>query len=104
MRYDVHIIISVSRFPFFALCRCVYWKIRHNLSKQGQVLNLDRPWRERRDMLSGILSAASVNDRRRVVETLDQRFEEHAEIDDFEIVARWREFVGRFFTKAYETG
>lgn len=51
-------------------------------------MNLDRPWRERRDMLSGILSAASVNDRRRVVETLDQRFEEHAEIDDFEIVAR----------------
>lgn len=74
------------------------------MSEQGQVLNLDRPWRERRDMLSGILSAASVNDRRRVVETLDQRFEEHAEIDDFEIVARWREFGGRFFTKAYETG
>ena len=53
----------------------------------GQVLNLDRPWRERRDMLSGILTAASVADRRKVVENLDQRFEQHAEIDDFEIVA-----------------
>eukprot|EP00434_Breviolum_minutum_P026774 symbB.v1.2.023665.t1/scaffold2180.1/size86746/1 len=59
-----------------------------------QVLNLDRPWRERRDMLSGILSAASVNDRRRVVETLDQRFEEHAEIDDFEIVCGIAEHIG----------
>ena len=38
-----------------------------------QVLNLDRPWRERRDMLSGILSAASVADRQQVVEKLDQR-------------------------------
>ena len=75
-------------FPHFCPKPVVCWKIRHNLSPKGQVLNLDRPWRERRDMLSGILSAASVNDRRRVVETLDERFEEHAEIDDFEIVAQ----------------
>ena len=94
-------LFPVSLFLPFAVV--LIGRFRYNLSKQGQVLNLDRPWRERRDMLSGILSAASVNDRRRVVETLDQRFEEHAEIDDFEIVAR-REFGGRFFTKAYETG
>ncbi len=27
-----------------------------------QTLDLDRPWRERRDMLSGVLSAASVEE------------------------------------------
>ena len=53
-----------------------------------QVLNLDRPWRERRDMLSGILSAASVEDRQRVMKNLDKRFDMHAEIDDFEIAPR----------------
>ena len=53
-----------------------------------QVLNLDRPWRERRDMLSGILSAASVEDRQQVMKNLDQRFDVHAEIDDFEIAPR----------------
>ncbi|CAK9017475.1 Calcium-binding mitochondrial carrier protein SCaMC-2-A (Small calcium-binding mitochondrial carrier protein 2-A) (Solute carrier family 25 member 25-A), partial [Durusdinium trenchii] len=59
-----------------------------------QVLNLDRPWRERRDMLSGILSAASVADRQQVVEKLDQRFDAHAEIDDFEIVCGIAEHIG----------
>lgn len=59
-----------------------------------QVLNLDRPWRERRDMLSGILTAASVVDRRKVVENLDRRFEQHAEIDDFEIVCGIAEHIG----------
>lgn len=58
--------------------------------QSGQVLNLDRPWRERRDMLSGILTAASVVDRRKVVENLDRRFEQHAEIDDFEIASGLR--------------
>eukprot|EP00438_Fugacium_kawagutii_P005766 Skav226982 [mRNA] locus=scaffold1937:47872:56495:+ [translate_table: standard] len=53
----------------------------------GQVLNLNRPWRERRDMRSRILTAASVAGPQEVVESLDQRFEQHAEIDDFEIVA-----------------
>ncbi len=78
-------IISVS--PFLPEAGFVLEDSPH-FAPKGQVLNLDRPWRERRDMLSGILSAASVNDRRRVVETLDERFEEHAEIDDFEIVAQ----------------
>ncbi|CAE8673393.1 unnamed protein product, partial [Polarella glacialis] len=59
-----------------------------------QTLNLDRPWRERRDMLSGILSAASVEDRQRVVRNLDQRFEELADIDDFEIVCGIAEHIG----------
>ncbi|CAJ1376207.1 unnamed protein product [Effrenium voratum] len=59
-----------------------------------QVLNLDRPWRERRDMLSGILSAASVSDRQRVVQNLDQRFDAHADIEDFEIVCGIAEHIG----------
>ena len=62
--------------------------------QSGQVLNLDRPWRERRDMLSGILTAASVVDRRKVVENLDRRFEQHAEIDDFEIASGLRKADG----------
>jgi hypothetical protein len=41
-------------------------------------------------MLSGILTAASVVDRRKVVENLDRRFEQHAEIDDFEIASGLR--------------
>lgn len=57
-------------------------------------LDLDRPWRERRDMLSGILSAASVEDRHEVVRHLDRRFEEHADIDDFEIVCGIAEHIG----------
>eukprot|EP00439_Symbiodinium_sp_Y106_P041701 s3176_g5.t1 len=59
-----------------------------------QVLNLERPWRERRDMLSGILSAASVADRKKVVQNLDQRFEAHADLDDFEIVCGIAEHIG----------
>ncbi|CAK0811671.1 unnamed protein product, partial [Prorocentrum cordatum] len=59
-----------------------------------QTLDLDRPWRERRDMLSGILSAASVEDRLKVVLNLDKRFEEHADIDDFEIVCGIAEHIG----------
>lgn len=59
-----------------------------------QTLDLDRPWRERRDMLSGILSAASVEDRQLVVRNLDRRFEEHADIDDFEIVCGIAEHIG----------
>lgn len=59
-----------------------------------QTLELDRPWRERRDVMSGVLSAASVEDRRKVVRNLDRRFEEHADIDDFEIVCGIAEAVG----------
>ncbi|CAE7334928.1 KSR1 [Symbiodinium natans] len=59
-----------------------------------QVLNLERPWRERRDMLSGILGAASVADRQKVVQNLDQRFEAHADLDDFEIVCGIAEHIG----------
>lgn len=59
-----------------------------------QTLEMDRPWRERRDMLSGILSAASVDDRLRVIRNLDRRFEEHADIDDFEIVCGIAEYLG----------
>eukprot|EP00928_Gymnodinium_smaydae_P049651 TRINITY_DN3333_c0_g2_i1.p1 TRINITY_DN3333_c0_g2~~TRINITY_DN3333_c0_g2_i1.p1 ORF type:complete len:935 (+),score=174.23 TRINITY_DN3333_c0_g2_i1:137-2941(+) len=59
-----------------------------------QTLELDRPWRERRDMMSGILSAASVEDRNRVVQRLDKRFEEHNDLDDFEIVCGISEAVG----------
>lgn len=59
-----------------------------------QTLDLDRPWRERRDMLSGILSAASVEDRQRIVHDLDRRFEEHADFDDFEIVCGIAEAIG----------
>lgn len=57
-------------------------------------LEMDRPWRERRDMLTGILTAASVEDRQKIVRGLDRRFEEHADIDDFEIVCGIAEHVG----------
>mmetsp|Transcript_18691 Transcript_18691/g.60917 ORF Transcript_18691/g.60917 Transcript_18691/m.60917 type:complete len:743 (-) Transcript_18691:14-2242(-) len=59
-----------------------------------QTLELDRPWRERRDVLSGILSAASVENRVAMVRNLDRRFEEHADIDDFEIVCGIAEHIG----------
>eukprot|EP00971_Amphidinium_carterae_P213447 4235932-Amphidinium_carterae.1 len=55
---------------------------------------MERPWRERRDMLVGILSAASVEDRQQVVARLDARFEEFADLEDYEIACGICEYIG----------